>query len=77
MLEYRNAKLAEPDDVEQIKNAILEYYQLWKDWKLPTAQSNDFLHKYDRSVLAKELALQLTFMSGSLDGEIRKLRRKY
>jgi glycosyltransferase involved in cell wall biosynthesis len=75
--EYGNAKLAEPDHVSAIKEALLEYYRLWKEWKLPVASDEEFLKKYDRQLLSKELALQLTFMSGSLDGEIKKLRRKY
>jgi glycosyltransferase involved in cell wall biosynthesis len=74
--EYGNAKLAEPENVDEIKDALLEYYKLWKEWKLPRAENDDFLKKFDRQFLAKELALQLTFMSGSLDGEIKKLRRK-
>jgi glycosyltransferase involved in cell wall biosynthesis len=77
LLEYGNAKLAEPDDVKAIRNALLEYYELWKAWELPVASNEDFINKYDRQFLTKELALQLTFMSGSLDGEIKKLRRKY
>lgn len=75
--EYGNAKLAQPENVQEIKKALLEYFSLWKAWKLPLAQDEDFLKKYDRQFLSKELALQLTFMSGSLDGEIKKLRRKY
>jgi glycosyltransferase involved in cell wall biosynthesis len=74
--EYGNAKLAEPDNVAEIKNALIEYFRLWKEWKLPVASDEEFLKKFDRQFLAKELALQLTFMSGSLDGEIKKLRRK-
>ena len=75
--DYGNAKLAEPDNVMAIKEALLEYFTLWKAWKLPVAENEDFLKKFDRQVLTKELALQLTFMAGSLDGEIKKLRRKY
>jgi glycosyltransferase involved in cell wall biosynthesis len=75
--EYGNAILAEPDNIEAIKNALLEYFRLWKEWKLPVASDEEFLKKFDRQFLSKELALQLTFMSGSLDGEIKKLRRKY
>jgi glycosyltransferase involved in cell wall biosynthesis len=74
--EYGNAKQAEPNDVRAIKEALLEYYQLWKQWKLPVASNEEFLSKFDRRLLSKDLALQLTFMSGSLDGEIKKLRRK-
>ncbi len=76
LVDYGNAKIADPDDIEAIKNAILEYFHLWKEWKLPTSENEEFLKKFDRQFLTKELALQLTFMSGSLDGEIKKLRRK-
>ncbi|MDP4220370.1 MAG: hypothetical protein Q8896_08025, partial [Bacteroidota bacterium] len=75
--DYGNAKIAAPDDVAAIKKALLEYFELWKAWKLPTAAEEEFVKKFDRQLLSKELALQLTFMSGSLDGEIKKLRRKY
>jgi glycosyltransferase involved in cell wall biosynthesis len=74
--DYGNATVAEPDDVGAIKRALLEYFALWKAWKLPVANNEEFIRKFDRQILAKELALQLTFMSGSLDGEIKKLRRK-
>jgi glycosyltransferase involved in cell wall biosynthesis len=75
--DYGNARIVEPDDVEAIKQALLEYFALWKAWKLPVAHDEEFIKKFDRQLLSKELALQLTFMSGSLDGEIKKLRRKY
>lgn len=76
LLEYGNTKVADPDDIDAIKKAILEYFQLWKQWKLPVADNSDFLQRFERQFLTKELALQLTFISGSLDGEIKKLRRK-
>ncbi|MEP7234688.1 MAG: glycosyl transferase family 1 [Ignavibacteriota bacterium] len=76
LTEYGNAKLAEPDDVGAIKRCLIEYYELWKSWKLPETADPKFVRKFDRRSLSKELALQLTFMSGSLDGEIKKLRRK-
>ncbi len=76
LTEYGNAKLAEPENITEIKGALIEYFRLWKEWKLPVARNEEFLEKYDRQFLSKELALQLTFMSGSLDGEIKKLRRK-
>ncbi len=75
--DYGNAKLAEPNNVMAIKEALLEYFALWKAWKLPVAGNEEFLKKFDRQLLTRELALQLTFMAGSLDGEIKKLRRKY
>jgi hypothetical protein len=77
LTEYGNAKIAEPENVTAIKEALLDYFELWKAWKLPVANNEEFLKKFDRQFLSKELALQLTFMSGSLDGEIKKLRRKY
>ncbi len=76
LLDYGNVKLADPDDVAAIKKRLIEYFELWKQWKLPVAGDMEFLKKFDRQFLSKELALQLTFMSGSLDGEIKKLRRK-
>lgn len=77
LLDYGNVKLADPDDVNAIKEKLIEYFELWKEWKLPATGDEEFLKKFDRQFLSKELALQLTFMSGSLDGEIKKLRRKY
>ncbi|MEI8133518.1 MAG: glycosyl transferase family 1 [bacterium] len=76
MNEYGNAKFAEPKDIGAIKNAILEYYALWKEWKLSAKTNPEFSKKFNRQLIAKDLALQLTFISGSLDGEIKKLRRK-
>ncbi|HYM20806.1 MAG TPA: hypothetical protein VEW28_07375 [Candidatus Kapabacteria bacterium] len=76
LVEYGNAIVAEPDNVQEIKSAILQYYRLWKERALTTRVNENFVKIFDRSKIAKELAMQLTFISGSLDGEIRKLRRK-
>jgi hypothetical protein len=76
MLEYGNAIIAEPNSVAEIKSAIEKYYRLWKERRLTSNVNEEFVQGFDRSRITKELAMQLTFMSGSLDGEIRKLRRK-
>jgi glycosyltransferase involved in cell wall biosynthesis len=76
LLEYGNAIVAEPNNVQEIKAAIQKYYNLWKNRALTTNANERFVKLFDRSHITKELAMQLTFMSGSLDGEIRKLRRK-
>ncbi|MBS1904427.1 MAG: hypothetical protein JSS75_12035 [Bacteroidetes bacterium] len=77
LLEYGNAMLAEPDDVGAIKKAILELFDRWKRGALDRAVDESFVSRFDRRSITKDLATQLTFMSGSLDGEIKKLRRKY
>jgi glycosyltransferase involved in cell wall biosynthesis len=76
LIDYGNALVAEPDDVAGITNAILHYFQLWKDGKLKRATNEQFVQKFDRVAITKDLAMQLTLMSGSLEGEIKKLRRK-
>lgn len=56
-----NAAFAtEADDVEDIKNKLIEIYMLWKENKLPIPD-DDFINQFERKkltgMLAKELAL--------------------
>lgn len=74
--EYGNAVIVAPDDFAGAKNAILDYYRKWKAWQLPGPVNEDFVLRHDRRLLAGELARQLTFISGSLEGEIKRLRMK-
>ncbi len=75
LLEYGNAVIAEADNVPEITKALLNYYELWKQDSLPVSTNEAFIEKFDRMSITKDLATILTFMSGSLDGEIKKLRR--
>jgi hypothetical protein len=74
--EYGNAVIVEPDDVQETKRAILDLYSKWKNWELSTSVTKEILERYDRRLITKELARQLTFISGSLEGEIKRLRMK-
>ena len=74
--DYGNAVCAEPDDIEATKQALLSYYENWKAWKMPQASNEEFLVRHDRREITRELARQLTFISGSLDGDIKRLRMK-
>jgi glycosyltransferase involved in cell wall biosynthesis len=74
--DYGNAKITPPDDVQAVKEALLDLYRQWKAWKLPIANNLEFRQRYDRRLITKELARQLTFISGSLEGEIKRLRMK-
>jgi glycosyltransferase involved in cell wall biosynthesis len=74
--EYGNVLLCEYNDVDAIRRAILEYYDRWKKWELSTSVTSEILDRYDRRTITKELARQLTFISGSTDGEIKRLRMK-
>lgn len=76
LLDYKNALLAEPDNIDEIKSALVQYYTAWKNNALPRTADEDFVKRFDRIALTKDLAMQLTLMSGSLDGEIKKLRRR-
>lgn len=74
--EYGNAVIVEPDDVQEAKRAILDLYSKWKNWELSTSVTKEILERYDRRLITKELARELTFISGSLEGEIKRLRMK-
>ncbi len=74
--EYGNAITVPPDDVAATKNALLDLYEKWKSYTLPIASNEDFLQRHDRQELTRDLGRQLTFISGSLDGEIKRLRMK-
>jgi glycosyltransferase involved in cell wall biosynthesis len=55
--EYKASFIVEPDNIEQIKNKILEVYNLYKVGKLPEADEN-FVENFRRDFLTEQLAKQ-------------------
>ncbi len=58
--EYGAAVITEPDDIEQIKNALIEVHSLYKQNKLPVPDE-EFVLKHDRKELTEELTKQFQF----------------
>ena len=56
--EYKASFITEPDNVEQIKNTILEAYNLFKAGKLPIPDEN-FVEGFRRDLLTEQLAKQM------------------
>ncbi|MDZ7624341.1 MAG: glycosyltransferase [Ignavibacteriaceae bacterium] len=56
--EYKASFITEPDNVEQIKNTIMEAYNLFKAGKLPIPDEN-FVEGYRRDLLTEQLAKQM------------------
>jgi glycosyltransferase involved in cell wall biosynthesis len=57
-VEYKAAFITEPDNVEQIKNTILEAYNLFKAGKLPIPDES-LVESFRRDFLTEQLAKQL------------------
>ena len=57
-LEYKASFLSEPDDIDIIKNNILETYRLYKEKKLPKPDEN-FVESFRRDNLTEQLAKQM------------------
>jgi glycosyltransferase involved in cell wall biosynthesis len=56
--EYKASFITEPDNVQQIKNAILETFNLFKAGNLPNPDEK-FIEGFRRDLLTEQLALQL------------------
>jgi len=57
-VEYKAAFITEPDNVEQIKNTILETYNLFKAGKLPIPDES-LVESFRRDFLTEQLAKQM------------------
>jgi glycosyltransferase involved in cell wall biosynthesis len=57
-IEYKAAFITEPDNVQQIKNTILEAYNLFKAGKLPIPDES-IVESFRRDLLTEQLAKQL------------------
>jgi hypothetical protein len=57
--ESKAGRVVNPDDVQGIKKAIIEYYALWEKNQLPEIDP-EFAHYYDRIKLTGELARELS-----------------
>ncbi|MGE5402068.1 MAG: glycosyltransferase [Ignavibacteriales bacterium] len=58
--EYGAAFITEPDNIEQIKNTLLEVHRLYKAGKLPQP-NEDFIHKHRREVFTEQLTKSFQF----------------
>ena len=56
--DYKASFITEPDDVNQIKNTILEVYKLYKEEKLPIPDEK-FVEGFNRYYLTELLAKQM------------------
>jgi glycosyltransferase involved in cell wall biosynthesis len=72
--EYGNAITVPPDDVTATKETIIDLYRKWKEWDLQQIANEEFVNRHDRQAITQDLAKQLTFISGTIDSEIKRLR---
>jgi glycosyltransferase involved in cell wall biosynthesis len=56
--DYKASFITEPDNIEQIKNAILEVYKLFKEGKLPIPDEK-YVESFRRDLLTEQLAKQM------------------
>jgi glycosyltransferase involved in cell wall biosynthesis len=61
MEEYGAAFITPPDDIDAIKNAIKEVYELYLNDKLPVP-NEEFVQKHRRDVLTEQLTKQFQFL---------------
>ncbi len=59
ILDTRAGRVVEPDDVPGIKQALLDYFMLWKQNRMPEI-SSDFAGSFDRIRLTGDLARELS-----------------
>ncbi len=59
-IEYDAAFISEPDDIQQIKNKIIEIHSLYKQNRLPKPDE-DFVLKHNRQSLTEHLTKQFQF----------------
>ena len=58
--EYGGSIITKPDDIEEIKNALIKIYELYKIKSLP-APNEEFVLKHDRLALTEQLTKQFQF----------------
>lgn len=56
--DYKASFITEPDNIEQIKNVILEVYKLFREGKLPIPDEK-FVESFRRDLLTEQLAMQM------------------
>jgi glycosyltransferase involved in cell wall biosynthesis len=56
--DYKAAFITEPDNIEQIKNVIIQVYNLYKEGKLP-APDEKYVESFRRDLLTEQLAKQM------------------
>lgn len=56
--QYKASFISDPYDIEEIKNVIIQVYNLYKEGKLPVPD-NEFIEKHRRDYLTEQLAKQL------------------
>jgi hypothetical protein len=59
--EYGASFITEPDDIDKIKDTILEVYELYKKNQLPSPDA-DYVAKYRRDFLTEQLTKQMQLM---------------
>lgn len=59
--EYKASFVTDPYDVEQIKNTMLEIFDLWNKKQLPSPDLG-FIEKHRRDYLTEQLTKQLQFL---------------
>jgi len=57
-LDYKASFITEPDNIEQIKNTILEVYKLFKEGKLPIPDEK-YVEGFRRDFLTEQLAKRM------------------
>lgn len=58
--QYKASIVTPPKNIDEIKSAILKYYELWQAKDLPKPDNN-FVNLFDRKLLTEELAKQLSY----------------
>ena len=58
--QYKASIVTAPKNVEEIKNSIEKYFELWQNRELP-APDLKFVEQFDRKLLSEELAKQLSY----------------
>lgn len=56
ILKSGTGKIADPENIEEISQAILYYYDLWKKSELKVNPDYDFIKQFDRKKLTSDLA---------------------
>ena len=59
-IEYEASFISEPDNIDQIKNKIIEIHQYYKQNRLPKP-NEEFVLKHNRRLLTKQLTKQFQF----------------